>query len=48
MKKIAKFERVSLARFKDGCTRENSEQVYEEYKATARRYDCVTSTRRSR
>ncbi len=29
MRKIAKFERVSLSQFKDGCSRPDSEQVYE-------------------
>ncbi len=29
MRKIAKFEKVSLSQFKDGCARPDSEQVYE-------------------
>ncbi len=29
MRKIAKFEKVSLSQFKIGCTREDSEKIYE-------------------
>ncbi len=29
MRKIAKFEKVSLSQFKDGCARSDSEKVYE-------------------
>ncbi len=36
MKKIAKFERVSLSQFKTGCARPDSEQVYENIKLPRR------------
>ncbi len=36
MRRIAKFERVSLSQFKDGCARPDSEQVYENIKLPRR------------
>ncbi len=36
MRKIAKFERVSLSQFKDGCARPDSEQIYESIKLPRR------------
>lgn len=36
MKRIAKFERVSLSQFKDGCSRPDSESVYETLKLPVR------------
>lgn len=36
MKRIAKFEKVSLTQFKAGCTREDAEKVYEGIKLPKR------------
>ena len=37
MKRIAKFEKVSLTQFKAGCTREDAEKVYEGIKLPKQR-----------
>lgn len=36
MKRIAKFEKVSLKQFKEGCTREDAEKIYAEIKLPRR------------
>ena len=36
MKRIAKFEKVSMTQFKAGCTREDAEKVYEGIKLPKR------------
>ena len=54
MKRIAKFEKVSLTQFKAGCTREDAEKVYEGIKLPKRAtagsagYDVYVLNRNSR
>ncbi len=36
MRRIAKFEKVSLSQFKDGCSRSDSERIYENIKLPRR------------